>query len=86
MYSHKDKKIMSKTYRDAKGGRLNGEIWCFGLYSVNQGKVYGTDPWGGPKHKYFSKRHVSRLRRREDKLIIKKEIYNKNENIDSNIV
>lgn len=68
---------MSRSYRDSKGKRLNGEIWARDFFKVYRGKVYplcGGEPWGGPKLKKHAKLRVSRLRRLEDKKIIKRNL------------
>ena len=67
---------MSRSKRDQKGKRINGEIWGHNCYIVNGGKVFpdaGGEPTGSPIHKRYAKRLVSRLRRKEDKKIIKSE-------------
>lgn len=58
---------MSRSKRDQKGRRINGEIWGHGDYQVVGGKVYpvcGGEPVGSPKSKKGAKADVSRIRRR----------------------
>lgn len=58
---------MSRSKRDQKGRRINGEIWGHGCYKVVDGKVYpdcSGEPVGSPKHKKHAKAEVSRIRRR----------------------
>lgn len=59
---------MSRSNRDQKGRRVNGEIWGHCCYKVVNGKVYpmaGGEPVGSPGHKKSAKRAVVRIRRRE---------------------
>lgn len=59
---------MSRSTRDQKGRRINGEIWGRNCFQVAEGKVYpdcGGEPVGGPGHKRWAKSQVSRLRRRK---------------------
>lgn len=67
---------MSRSKRDQRGKRINGEIWGHDCYQVNGGKVFadcGGERIGAPNAKKGAKKHVSRLRRIEDKAIIKSE-------------
>lgn len=71
---------MSRSYRDKRGKRINGEIWGYGEFQVAEnGKVLpvitGT-PVGSANRKKNAKKEVSSLRRLKDKQIIKDEIYN----------
>lgn len=68
---------MSRSNRDQRGRRTNGEIWGRGCFKVADGKVFsdcGGEPVGSPGHKRSAKQEVARQRRREDKKIIKSEI------------
>lgn len=67
---------MGRSKHCQRGKRVNGEIWARGCYQVVHGKVYpdaGGEPCGGPSHKRDAKREVARLRRRQDKKLIRSE-------------
>jgi hypothetical protein len=66
----KENLTMSRSKRDQKGRRVNGEIWGHDCYQVADGKVYsvaGGDLVGSPAAKKWAKTHVSRIRRRQER-------------------
>jgi len=70
---------MSRSYRDQKRRRVNGEIWGRNCHKVVNGKVYpdcGGEPVGCPSHKRWAKALVARARRREDHRICNSDLNN----------
>lgn len=73
---------MSRSYRDSRGKRINGEIWGYGEFKVSEtGKVLPAitgSPAGSALRKRDAKKEVSSLRRLKDKELIKEGLVSEN--------
>ena len=68
---------MSRSKRDQRGKRINGEIWGRDDFIVTSDKVYpraGGEYVGCPDSKRYAKKQVRRARRRQAAEIIKSEV------------
>lgn len=64
---------MSRSRRDQKGKRVNGEIWGRGCVQISEGKAYptcGGEPVGSPEQKKWAKAVAVRLRRRAQRAVV----------------